>query len=237
MISGRLEVVSAFIAGACLVALFVVASGPQAPVPTLAEKKAALRSAAKMTQLTESFHSDWPATRISDNTAAEGNLGGNWNYGQNYGGSNANAVTRGWTSGADTVHSGGKGMFGTFGVDPTEGAFQCPEELPDSFTGYTWIMAAFGDDCNDGCASAGLTCDGSFPLPTSATQADCLFEAAGERCSAEDEENSVDDLMGGGWGANPSYDSGTCYWNHGNGQCGTSSYSGAQRLCGCKETR
>lgn len=34
-----------------------------------------------------------------------------WNYGQNFGG----PTKASWTSGADTVHGGGVGMFGTMG--------------------------------------------------------------------------------------------------------------------------
>eukprot|EP00961_Rhodomonas_salina_P143494 1930923-Rhodomonas_salina.3 len=59
------------------------------------------------------FSSDWPAVTIGDSGAETGNNGAAWNYGQNFGG----PLKAGWASGADTVHSGGVGMFGTMGVD------------------------------------------------------------------------------------------------------------------------
>ena len=40
--------------------------------------------------------------------------GADWNYGSNFGG----PLKATWTSGADTVHDGGVGMFGTFGKNP-----------------------------------------------------------------------------------------------------------------------
>jgi len=62
------------------------------------------------------FSTSWPAATISD-TATTGTLaaGGatGWNYGSDYGG----PTTAEWTSGASTVHDGGMGMYGTYGVD------------------------------------------------------------------------------------------------------------------------
>eukprot|EP00286_Rhodomonas_abbreviata_P020509 CAMPEP_0181310254 /NCGR_PEP_ID=MMETSP1101-20121128/12485_1 /TAXON_ID=46948 /ORGANISM="Rhodomonas abbreviata, Strain Caron Lab Isolate" /LENGTH=48 /DNA_ID= /DNA_START= /DNA_END= /DNA_ORIENTATION= len=40
-------------------------------------------------------------------------MGHEWNIGQNFGG----PLKDTWATGADTVHSGGVGMFGTMGVD------------------------------------------------------------------------------------------------------------------------
>mmetsp|Transcript_60812 Transcript_60812/g.143186 ORF Transcript_60812/g.143186 Transcript_60812/m.143186 type:complete len:97 (+) Transcript_60812:25-315(+) len=59
------------------------------------------------------FSSDWPAVTLGDSGSESGNNGAVWNYGQNFGG----PTKASWTSGADTVHGGGVGMFGTMGVD------------------------------------------------------------------------------------------------------------------------
>jgi len=45
---------------------------------------------------------------------------------QNFGGNNANAVTRGWNSGANSAHGGGVGMFGTWGVENADLAHPDP---------------------------------------------------------------------------------------------------------------
>ena len=47
-------------------------------------------------------------------------------------------------------------------------------------------------------------------LPTTAKQAECLFELAGDGCSAEDAENTVSGLNEGSCDANPSNDRGKC---------------------------
>jgi hypothetical protein len=134
MISGRLEVVSAFIAGACLVALFNVASGPNKAHNdnvSLSAKKAMLKQLASKGQrqfqeldgapFTAGSGDTWKfgASEFATSPGAEGNLGVSWNYGDNFGGSNLAAQSHGWMSGADTVHSGsidGHGMFGVVGV-------------------------------------------------------------------------------------------------------------------------
>jgi len=59
------------------------------------------------------FSSEWPAATISDSATNGGLTGSAWNYGSNFGG----PTKAGWTSGADTVHSGGEGAFGIFGVE------------------------------------------------------------------------------------------------------------------------
>mmetsp|Transcript_9091 Transcript_9091/g.18143 ORF Transcript_9091/g.18143 Transcript_9091/m.18143 type:complete len:133 (+) Transcript_9091:22-420(+) len=58
------------------------------------------------------FHTSWPGTAIGDSGAESGNNGLMWNYGQNFGGPTGDFAT-----GADTLHSGGVGMFGSMGVD------------------------------------------------------------------------------------------------------------------------
>ena len=64
------------------------------------------------------FSSSWPAGDISDNATASGVLGSSWNYGSNFGG--PLKVEGGFTSGADTVHAGGVGAFGSCGVNDFE---------------------------------------------------------------------------------------------------------------------
>jgi len=64
------------------------------------------------------FSSSWPAGDILDNTTASSVLGSSWNYGSNFGG--PLKVEGGFTSGADTVHAGGVGAYGSFGVNNFE---------------------------------------------------------------------------------------------------------------------
>ena len=113
----RIAVVGAFLAGAILVSVCFVAYGPAASAPalSLAQKKAVLKNIAR-THKTMLNEIKFGAQTISDEATAAGNMGAEWNYGQNFGGQNANAIARGWTSGANTVHNGGVGMFGAWGT-------------------------------------------------------------------------------------------------------------------------
>jgi hypothetical protein len=134
----RLAVTVAFLAGAALVAVCFVAyspsvspSGPSAQ-PSLAAKKtelksfvrkqqrtgirmsgARMKSSERMTMLPE-IH--FGMTTVSTSHLAEGNRGLEWNYGQNYAEPNSKALANGWITGSNTLHSGGKGMFGIWGV-------------------------------------------------------------------------------------------------------------------------
>ena len=139
----RLAVVGAFFAGAFLVAACVVAYGPAASAPglSLAQKKAMLKNIATA-QTSVLANIEFGANDISDKATAEGNSGAAWNYGQNFGGSNAKAIARGWTSGADTVHDGGVGMFGAWGTNEVKPKFVRAER--DSNTcpkGYSSITS------------------------------------------------------------------------------------------------
>lgn len=58
------------------------------------------------------FETEWPAVSISDGADNLGLQGATWNYGSNFGG----PLKSTWTSGADTVHDGGVGMYGKFGT-------------------------------------------------------------------------------------------------------------------------
>ncbi len=58
------------------------------------------------------FTTTWPSVTIGNEGSESGNLGAVWNYGQNFGG----PLKDDWMSGADTVHDGGVGMFGEFGM-------------------------------------------------------------------------------------------------------------------------
>lgn len=124
--AGRIQLVAAFFAGACLVAMAVVLSGQdKAQEPSLAAKKAMLRQAssqmlAAVTMVNGNYQkSKWPAVDISNSPQATGNKGWQWNYGStvanDYGGALSKATAHGWTSGASTIHgydnqvwSGGK---------------------------------------------------------------------------------------------------------------------------------
>lgn len=112
--NNRWPVVAAFLAGALVALSCVVSYGPtRTAVPTLAEKKDMLKAAVQNMQRMNTqklFDSQWAAVQVTDSPTAEGNNGADWNYGANFGGSNANAVARGWTSGADTVHDGGTSL-------------------------------------------------------------------------------------------------------------------------------
>ena len=118
--TNRLPVVAAFFAGAFLVAMAVVASGyGDAPQMTLAEKKAMLKLAGINKVVAEQLAEiKFGGQTISDDKNAEGNKGVIWNYGQNFGGSAANALTHGWKNGADSLdrHATGVGMFGKWGT-------------------------------------------------------------------------------------------------------------------------
>ena len=143
--TNRLPVVAAFFAGAFLVAMAVVASGyGDAPQLTLAEKKAMLKQAGINKVAAEQLAEiEFGSQTISDDKNAEGNKGFVWNYGQNFGGSAANALTRGWKNGADSLdrHDTGVGMFGKWGTKedfmPSEDRCQDDE---------TWVDKD-GDDC------------------------------------------------------------------------------------------
>eukprot|EP00286_Rhodomonas_abbreviata_P028612 CAMPEP_0181302920 /NCGR_PEP_ID=MMETSP1101-20121128/8261_1 /TAXON_ID=46948 /ORGANISM="Rhodomonas abbreviata, Strain Caron Lab Isolate" /LENGTH=93 /DNA_ID=CAMNT_0023408417 /DNA_START=244 /DNA_END=525 /DNA_ORIENTATION=+ len=65
-----------------------------------------------ITHLQSLFSSSWPATTLGDDATNDGNTGSVWNYGSNFGG----PLKDTWLTGADTIHSGGVGMFGTMGV-------------------------------------------------------------------------------------------------------------------------
>ena len=127
---------AAFFAGAFLVAMAVVASGSgDAPQMTLAEKKSMLKQAGINKVVAEQLAEiEFGAQSLSDDRNAEGNKGIVWNYGQNFGGSNANAVARGWTSGADTVdrYNTGVGMYGKWG---TKEDFMPSEDVKDDSGG------------------------------------------------------------------------------------------------------
>jgi len=89
---------------------------------------------------------------------------------------------------------------------------------------HTWIKAAVDEDCTTACSSAGLTCDGTFPLPTTDGQAKCVFQKAGQVCTQWTE---------GAADHNPSvYSGGRCYWAQGSGIC-SDHFFDAQRICGC----
>lgn len=111
------------------------------------------------------FESNWGGTEISDSPTVEGNKGWAWNVGDNFAEPNSKALAHGWTSGANTVHSGGVGMFGNFGV-AVEGC------QPGSYSRNGWMpctQCAAGkfqalpsqkscEDCQDGYTSnAGAT--------------------------------------------------------------------------------
>jgi hypothetical protein len=134
--TNRLPVVAAFFAGAFLVAMAVVASGPgDAPKMTLAEKKSMLKQAGINKVVAEQLAEiEFGAQSLSDDRNAEGNKGIVWNYGQNFGGLNAKAVARGWTSGADTVdrYNTGVGMYGKWG---TKEDFMPSEDVKDDSEG------------------------------------------------------------------------------------------------------
>ena len=134
--TNRLPVVAAFFAGAFLVAMAVVASGSgDAPQMTLAEKKSMLKQAGINKVVAEQLAEiEFGAQSLSDDRNAEGNKGIVWNYGQNFGGSNTNAVARGWTSGADTVdrYNTGVGMYGKWG---TKEDFMPSEDVKDDSGG------------------------------------------------------------------------------------------------------
>ena len=141
----RLAVVGAFFAGAFLVAACVVAYGPAASAPglSLAQKKAMLKNiAAAQTSVLATV--TFGANDISDTASAEGNNGATWNYGANFGGANAKAVARGWTSGADTVHAGGVGMFGAWGTDEVKPKFAKAERgsntCPKGYSSITSVV-------------------------------------------------------------------------------------------------
>ena len=55
-------------------------------------------------------------TVISDATNVDGNTGSTWNYGQNFGGG----------TNSPTVHSGGVGMYGSWGTNETYPISLCP---------------------------------------------------------------------------------------------------------------
>mmetsp|Transcript_33061 Transcript_33061/g.78829 ORF Transcript_33061/g.78829 Transcript_33061/m.78829 type:complete len:94 (+) Transcript_33061:112-393(+) len=68
---------------------------------------------ADITHLTQLFDSSWPAVTLGDTASYDGNSGDAWNYGSNFGG----PLKDSWASGADTVRTGGVGMFGVMGVN------------------------------------------------------------------------------------------------------------------------
>ncbi len=144
--TNRLPVVAAFFAGAFLVAMAVVASGyGDAPQMTLAEKKAMLKLAGINKVVAEQLAEiKFGSQTISDDKNAEGNKGVIWNYGQNFGGSAANALTHGWKNGADSLdrHATGVGMFGKWG---TKEDFM-PSADRVCQDDETWVDR-FGDDC------------------------------------------------------------------------------------------
>ena len=113
----RIAVVGAFLAGAILVSVCFVAYGPAASAPalSLAQKKAVLKNIAR-THKTMLNEIKFGAQTISDEATAAGNMGAEWNYGQNFGGH---------ASTSPTVHSGGVGMFGSFGTDETYAPTLC----------------------------------------------------------------------------------------------------------------
>jgi hypothetical protein len=116
--------------------MVVVASGSgDAPQMTLTEKKSMLKQAGINKVVAEQLAEiEFGAQSLSDDRNAEGNKGIVWNYGQNFGGSNTNAVARGWTSGADTVdrYNTGVGMYGKWG---TKEDFMPSEDVKDDSGG------------------------------------------------------------------------------------------------------
>ena len=134
--TNRLPVVAAFFSGAFLVAMAVMASGPgDAPKMTLAEKKSMLKQAGINKVVAEQLAEiEFGAQSLSDDRNAEGNKGIVWNYGQNFGGLNANAVAHGWKSGADTVDRWGTGV-GMYGKWGTKEDFMPSENVQDESEG------------------------------------------------------------------------------------------------------
>ena len=62
------------------------------------------------------FESVWPAGTITDAATAGGLTASAWNYGQNFGGG----------TNSPTVHSGGVGMYGSWGTNETYPISLCP---------------------------------------------------------------------------------------------------------------
>ena len=169
MTNNRAAVVTAFVAGAMLVAVAVVVYGGPAPTveKSLAEKKAMLKAALRHRAMQQLDSITFGAQDFGNTGAESGNKGDEWNYGANFGGENAKALARGWTSGANTVHgqgaynSGGKGMFGKWAVntaangpDPVEPEpIECSEKCSNTDT-------ADESCCDD--AYGGMTDDHDF---------------------------------------------------------------------------
>ena len=102
--------------------------------------RAKLSADTKMKDGSKLFSTKFGATIIADNPLAEGNRGNIWQeegMTNNFGEATAKAVSHGWTSGADTVHSGGVGMFGDFGIAQClkhgeSGDYECCEDAVKS---------------------------------------------------------------------------------------------------------
>lgn len=92
------------------------------------------------------FNTEFGATYVTDDPTASGNLGKDWNYGQNFAEKNAKALNHGWKSGKDTVHDGGVGMFGTMGV-----GLEAPPPPGGCPAGEKWV--AWAKECESTLAS------------------------------------------------------------------------------------
>ena len=107
MTNNRAAVVTAFVAGAVLVAVAVVAYGGSAPTveKSLAEKKAMLKAALRNRAMQQLDAIEFGAQDFGNTGAESGNKADEWNIGANFGGTNTKALAHGSTSGAYTVVS------------------------------------------------------------------------------------------------------------------------------------
>ena len=161
--TNRGAIAAAFVAGAMLVAVAVVAYGGPAPKAelSLAQKKAALKAALSRQTMQELDKINFGANDFGNTGAETGNEGAQWNYGANYAGANSRAISRGWTSGADTAHDGGKGMYGVWGVDA---AHEAPMETVFEGGWHSYCSNAapctecHGDCDNDSDCAGHLVC-------------------------------------------------------------------------------
>ena len=108
------------VALAAIAALLTQSAGKARPeADSLAVRKALLH---RQVQQLAQFTTQWGATSIGNKGTESGNLGKFWNYGQNFGGEDADSPTQ---------HDGGVGMFGEFGVDaPNAVSSLAPRKTP-----------------------------------------------------------------------------------------------------------
>ena len=94
MTNNRAAVVTAFVAGAMLVAVAVVVYGGPAPTveKSLAEKKAMLKAALRHRAMQQLDSITFGAQDFGNTGTESGNKGDEWNYGANFGGANAKAL-------------------------------------------------------------------------------------------------------------------------------------------------